>query len=47
MNITMATLSYGPNKQRQAIPLDKAEAPIVGTGVEERAARDSGHVAIA
>jgi len=37
----------GTNMQRQAIPLVKAEAPIVGTGVEERAARDSGHVAIA
>jgi DNA-directed RNA polymerase subunit beta len=37
----------GTNMQRQAIPLVKAESPIVGTGVEERAARDSGHVAIA
>ncbi len=37
----------GTNMQRQAVPLVKAEAPIVGTGVEERAARDSGHVAIA
>ena len=37
----------GTNMQRQAVPLIKSEAPIVGTGVEERAARDSGHVAIA
>lgn len=37
----------GTNMQRQAVPLIKAESPIVGTGVEERAARDSGHVIIA
>jgi len=37
----------GTNMQRQAVPLIKAEAPIVGTGVEARAARDSGHVVIA
>jgi len=37
----------GTNMQRQAVPLVKSEAPIVGTGVEERAARDSGHVAVA
>jgi DNA-directed RNA polymerase subunit beta len=37
----------GTNMQRQAVPLVKPEAPIVGTGVEARAARDSGHVAIA
>ncbi len=37
----------GTNMQRQAVPLIKAEAPVVGTGVEERAARDSGHVVIA
>lgn len=37
----------GTNMQRQAVPLIKSEAPIVGTGVEERAARDSGHVVIA
>ncbi|MDP3836531.1 MAG: DNA-directed RNA polymerase subunit beta [bacterium] len=36
----------GTNMQRQAVPLVKAEAPIVGTGVEARAARDSGHVVI-
>jgi DNA-directed RNA polymerase subunit beta len=37
----------GTNMQRQAVPLVKAESPIVGTGVEARAARDSGHVVIA
>ncbi len=36
----------GTNMQRQAVPLVKAEAPVVGTGVEARAARDSGHVII-
>ncbi len=34
----------GTNMQRQAVPLIKPEAPLVGTGVEERAALDSGHV---
>jgi DNA-directed RNA polymerase subunit beta len=28
--------------QRQAVPLIRAEAPLVGTGMEERVARDSG-----
>ncbi len=37
----------GANMQRQAIPLLKAEAPIVGTGVEAIAARDSGVVVLA
>ncbi|MDP3043264.1 MAG: DNA-directed RNA polymerase subunit beta [bacterium] len=37
----------GTNMQRQAVPLITAEAPIVGTGIEERAARDSGHIIIA
>ncbi len=32
----------GANMQRQSVPLLKAEAPIVGTGVEYVAARDSG-----
>ncbi|MBP3766399.1 MAG: DNA-directed RNA polymerase subunit beta [Bacilli bacterium] len=36
----------GANMQRQAIPLLKAEAPLVGTGVEAIAARDSGAVVI-
>jgi DNA-directed RNA polymerase subunit beta len=34
----------GTNMQRQAVPLVRAEAPIVGTGMEARAAIDSGHV---
>ncbi len=37
----------GANMQRQAIPLLKTEAPLVGTGVEAIAARDSGAVIIA
>jgi DNA-directed RNA polymerase subunit beta len=32
----------GSNMQRQAVPLIQAEAPLVGTGMEERVARDSG-----
>ncbi|MEO0679170.1 MAG: DNA-directed RNA polymerase subunit beta [Pseudomonadota bacterium] len=32
----------GSNMQRQAVPLVKAEAPFVGTGIEEVVARDSG-----
>ncbi|MBY6015543.1 DNA-directed RNA polymerase subunit beta [Qipengyuania gaetbuli] len=32
----------GANMQRQAVPLVKAEAPWVGTGMEETVARDSG-----
>ncbi len=37
----------GTNMQRQAVPCIKADAPIVGTGVERRAAIDSGHAMIA
>lgn len=37
----------GSNMQRQAVPLLKTEAPIVGTGLEQRSARDSGSVMIA
>jgi DNA-directed RNA polymerase subunit beta len=36
----------GTNMQRQAVPLITAESPVVGTGMEARAARDSGHVVI-
>jgi len=36
----------GTNMQRQAVPLVRSEAPIVGTGVEARAAYDSGHALI-
>ncbi|MGA1034925.1 MAG: DNA-directed RNA polymerase subunit beta, partial [Ilumatobacteraceae bacterium] len=31
----------GANMQRQAVPLLRAEAPYIGTGIEERAARDA------
>jgi DNA-directed RNA polymerase subunit beta len=37
----------GSNMQRQAVPLVKPEAPIIGTGMEVRAARDSGQVVLA
>ncbi|MFA6511707.1 MAG: DNA-directed RNA polymerase subunit beta [Patescibacteria group bacterium] len=37
----------GTNMQRQAVALVKPQAPVVGTGVERRAAYDSGAVAIA
>lgn len=37
----------GANMQRQAIPLLKAEAPLIGTGVEYIAAKDSGAVVLA
>jgi DNA-directed RNA polymerase subunit beta len=36
----------GSNMQRQAVPLLEAEAPLVGTGVERRAAEDSGDMII-
>ncbi len=32
----------GSNMQRQGVPLITTEAPVVGTGMEEKAARDSG-----
>jgi DNA-directed RNA polymerase subunit beta len=31
----------GANMQRQAVPLLRAEAPYIGTGIEDRAARDA------
>ncbi|MBI4496477.1 MAG: DNA-directed RNA polymerase subunit beta, partial [Chloroflexi bacterium] len=34
----------GSNMQRQAVPLVRPEAPLVGTGMELRTALDSGHV---
>ena len=37
----------GSNMQRQAVPLIQAEAPLVGTGMEEVVARDSGVTVIA
>jgi len=36
----------GSNMQRQAVPLLRSEAPIVGTGLESTVARDSGSVII-
>ncbi|MBC7240635.1 MAG: DNA-directed RNA polymerase subunit beta, partial [Chloroflexi bacterium] len=36
----------GANMQRQAVPLVQPEAPIVGTGIEYRAAVDSGQVVV-
>ncbi len=36
----------GANMQRQAVPLLKPESPIVGTGIEYRAAKDSGAVIV-
>ncbi len=37
----------GSNMQRQAVPLIKTESPIIGTGMEHRAAKDSGVCAVA
>ena len=37
----------GSNQQRQAVPLIKPEAPIVGTGLETVAARNTGQVILA
>jgi DNA-directed RNA polymerase beta subunit len=34
----------GSNMQRQAVPIIRPQRPIVGTGLEARAASDSGHV---
>ncbi len=34
----------GSNMQRQAVPCVRPQAPLVGTGFEERAARDSGQI---
>jgi len=37
----------GANMQRQAVPLIRSEAPLVGTGTEYRAAKDAGDVVVA
>ena len=37
----------GSNMQRQAVPLLEEEAPLVGTGIEVRAAKDSGCMVVA
>lgn len=36
----------GSNMQRQAVPLLKPDAPLVGTGMERRVARDSGQMVL-
>ncbi len=36
----------GANMQRQAVPLIKTESPVVGTGLEYKAAKDSGAVVV-
>ena len=36
----------GSNMQRQSVPLLRAQAPLIGTGMEEVTARDSGAVVI-
>jgi len=37
----------GSNMQRQAVPLLQTEAPLVGTGMEHRAIKDSGEIIVA
>ncbi len=37
----------GSNMQRQAVPLLRPDAPVIGTGMEYKAARDSGQVVVA
>ena len=37
----------GSNMQRQAVPLLQSDAPVIGTGVEKRAAMDTGDVTLA
>jgi DNA-directed RNA polymerase subunit beta len=37
----------GSNMQRQAVPVIRPESPIIGTGIEYRAAKDSGQVVVA
>jgi DNA-directed RNA polymerase subunit beta len=37
----------GANMQRQAVPLLRPQAPVIGTGMEHQAARDSGQVVVA
>ena len=37
----------GSNMQRQAVPLIRPQAPLIGTGMEHKAARDSGAVVLA
>jgi DNA-directed RNA polymerase beta subunit len=44
--MTPTARSWGANMQRQAVPLLKPRSPIIGTGVEFQAARDSGQVLV-
>ena len=44
--MTLTVLLMGANMQRQAVPLLKPEAPLVGTGMEYVAAKDSGAAVI-
>ena len=37
----------GANMQRQAVPLVNPEAPLIGTGIEHRAVRDTGEIILA
>lgn len=37
----------GSNMQRQAVPLIKPQSPVIGTGIEYKAAKDSGTVVLA
>lgn len=37
----------GANMQRQAVPVINSEAPLVGTGMEQKAAKDSGMLTVA
>ena len=37
----------GANMQRQAVPLLRPEAPIVGTGMEAKVAHDCGYTTLA
>ncbi|MDZ4170020.1 MAG: DNA-directed RNA polymerase subunit beta [Coriobacteriia bacterium] len=37
----------GSNMQRQAVPLMRASSPLVGTGLEHRAAKDTGEIILA
>jgi DNA-directed RNA polymerase subunit beta len=45
-NDDAARSSMGSNMQRQAVPTLRADSPVVGTGVEGDAARQSGHVSL-
>ncbi len=42
-----ARAMMGSNMQRQAVPLICPDSPIVGTGMEKNAAKDSGQIAVA